>query len=68
MSQNRDMGHPEFKNWRDVGRPANQALYDAARNHPDAPESKAVQWWMANRGHLPGGAYILFPGTEAKPW
>ena len=46
----------------------NQALYDAARNHPDAPGSKAVQWWMVNGGHLPGGAYILFPGTEAKPW
>jgi RHS repeat-associated protein len=46
----------------------NQALYDAARNHPDAPGSKAVQWWMVNGSHLPGGAYILFPGTEAQPW
>ncbi len=46
----------------------NQALYDAARTHPDVPGSKAVQWWMTNGSHLPGGAYILFPGTEAKPW
>lgn len=46
----------------------NQALYDAARNHPDAPGSKAVQWWMVNGSHLPGGAYILYPGTEAVPW
>jgi len=46
----------------------NQALYDAARNHPDAPGSKAVQWWMVNGSHLPGGTYILYPGTEAVPW
>jgi RHS repeat-associated protein len=46
----------------------NQALYDAARNHPDAPGSKAVQWWMVNGSHLPGGTYIHYPGTEAKPW
>jgi RHS repeat-associated protein len=46
----------------------NQALYDAARNHPDAPGSKAVQWWMVNGSHLPGGTYILYPGTEAAPW
>ena len=46
----------------------NQALYDAARNHPDAPGSKAVQWWMVNGSQLPGGTYILYPGTEAKPW
>jgi hypothetical protein len=46
----------------------NQALYDAARNHPDAPGSRAVQWWMVNGSHLSGGLYILFPGTEAVPW
>jgi RHS repeat-associated protein len=46
----------------------NQALYNAARNHPDAPGSKAVQWWTVNGSHLPGGTYILYPGTEAVPW
>ncbi len=46
----------------------NQALYDAARGHPDVPGSKAVQWWTVNGSNLPGGAYILYPGTEAVPW
>jgi hypothetical protein len=46
----------------------NQGLYDAARNHPDVPGSKAVQWWMINGGSLPDNKYILHPGTEAVPW
>jgi RHS repeat-associated protein len=46
----------------------NQALYDAARTHPDVPGSKAVQWWMVNGSHLPKGTYILYPGSEAVPW
>jgi len=46
----------------------NQGLYDAARNHPDAPGSKAVQWWMVNGSNLPDNKYILHPGTEAVPW
>jgi hypothetical protein len=47
----------------------NQALYDAARNHPDAPGSKAVQWWLVNGSqNIPGVGYILRPGSEAAPW
>jgi hypothetical protein len=47
----------------------NQALYDAARTHPDVPGSAAVQWWLVNgSSNFPRIGYILHPGAEAVPW
>lgn len=47
----------------------NQALYEGARRHPDAPGSTALQWWLTQGGKTKPfvGFYILYPGTAAKP-
>ena len=47
----------------------NQAIYNAARANPNAPGSKALQWWLTQGSNIPfKGGYILLPGTEAKTW
>jgi hypothetical protein len=47
----------------------NQALYEGARRHPDAPGSTALQWWLTQGEKTKPfvGFYILYPGTAAKP-
>jgi len=45
----------------------NQGLYNAARSNPNAPGSKAIQYWLTHGDTTPFG-YVLKPGTEAKPW
>jgi hypothetical protein len=38
----------------------NQALYNAARSNPNAPGSKAIQWWLTHGDTTPFG-YISNP-------
>jgi len=47
----------------------NQALYEGARRHSDAPGSTALQWWLTQGEKTKPfvGFYILYPGTAAKP-
>ena len=68
-SSNFPSGQPMTPDQAATAQKCNQALYNGARSNPGVPGSSAIQWWLVNGDKNPfGNYYILYPGTEAKPW
>ena len=46
---------------------ANFVIAASARSNPNAPGSRAIQYWLTHGDNTPFG-FVRKPGTEAKPW